>query len=323
MDLSALADLPGLAVHRNEPLARFTRFALGGPAQFLIDAFEPNAFLEAHAAVRASGLPSLVLGGGSNLVVADQGFAGVILRYRASRISAFDSMVYVESGADLEALVDFSIAHSLAGLESLKRIPGWVGGAIYGNAGAYGQQINERVMAVRVFDGQGFRQLTNEECGFDYRTSGFKQRKDWIICSATLRLTPGDPHALAARAEEIRAIRDEKFPPSMRCAGSIFKNLFFDRLPDAARARVPREMVKGGKVPSAWFLEQAGAKGMRRGDIQIAVYHANLLYADGPDAKSADVVALIDELQTRVQAEFGFRLEPEVQFVGFPDRVSY
>lgn len=323
MDLSALAARNGLAVYENEPLARVTRFGLGGPARYRIDAFEPGAFLEARAAIQASGIPSLILGGGSNLVVADAGFDGVVLRYGASRISAFDGMVYVESGADLEALVDFAIKRSLGGIECLKRIPGWVGGAIYGNAGAYGQQINERILAVRIFDGEGFRQLSNEECGFGYRTSGFKQHKDWIICSATLRLEPGDKRALSERAEEIRAMRDEKFPPTMRCAGSIFKNLFFEQLPEAARAAVPREMVKGGKVPSAWFLEQVGAKGMRRGEIQIAKYHANLIYADGEEAKAVDVVALIDEVTAKVEARFGIRLEPEVQFVGFPDRVSY
>lgn len=322
MVLSRLEQIPGLVIHENEPLSRITRFALGGPARWLIEAFDEASFLEAVKAVRESRLEVLVLGGGSNLVVSDAGFDGVILRFRASRISAFDETVYVESGADLESLVDFTIEHGLAGLESLKRIPGWVGGAIYGNAGAYGQQINESIVAVRIYDGERFQQLANEECGFAYRTSRFKRHKDWTICSATLRLTRGDRRALAERAAQIQITRDEKFPVSMRCAGSIFKNLIFDQLPAAARERVPGDLVKGGKVPSAWFLEQVGAKGIRRGGIQIAPYHANLIYNDGPGATATDLVNLIDDLSARVQGEFGLTLEPEVQFVGFPDRRS-
>jgi UDP-N-acetylmuramate dehydrogenase len=102
----------------------------------------------------------------------------------------------------------------------------------------------------------------------------------------------------------------------MKCAGSIFKNVFFAELPAGAQEEVPRNLVRDGKVPSAWFLEQAGVKGMRRGDIQVATYHANLIYNDGAGT-AADLVAIIDELKTRVHRHFGFDLQEEVQYVGF------
>ena len=132
----------------------------------------------------------------------------------------------------------------------------------------------------------------------------------------------GDPSALAARAEEIRAIRDEKFPPSLRCAGSIFKNFILATLPEMAQRQVPANLVKGGKVPAAWFLEQVQAKGLSCGGIHVAGYHANLVYNDG-HGLATQLVDLIDELKQRVAAEFAIVLEEEVQYVGFAGRASY
>src|SRR5581483_968523 len=114
----------------------------------------------------------------------------------------------------------------------------------------------------------------------------------------------------------IRVIRDAKYPPTMRCAGSIFKNLLFAELPARLQAQIPQNVVREGKVPSAWFLEQIGAKGLRRGAIQVAPYHANLIYNDG-SGTAEDLVGLIDELKERVRARFKFELEEEVQYVGF------
>lgn len=310
---------PGLHVEENAPLARRTRFGLGGPARLLIDCSDPGAFLEALAYARSSGLPYVVLGGGSNLLVADRGYPGIVLRYRGERISLAGGLVTAEAGAELQSLVDFTVAHGLANLHTMTRIPGWVGGAVYGNAGAYGHSIMESVHRVRFHDGHTERWLSNAECEFTYRESIFKRRKDWIILAAELRMPAADPAALAREAEEIRATRDAKFPLTMKCAGSIFKNCFFADLPAAAAAEVPPNLVRDGKVPSAWFLEQVNARGVRRGDIQVAAYHANLIYNDGPNATANDVRAVILDLKQRVFDRFGFWLEEEVQYVGFDD----
>jgi UDP-N-acetylmuramate dehydrogenase len=312
--------IPGLTVLENVPLRNYTRFQLGGPARWLLDASSPDAIRSAIAAAEAACIPWLVLGGGSNLVVADSGFDGAILRYCAPCIGFENGEITVESGAGLEALVGFSLELSLDGLHTLNRIPGWVGGALYGNAGAYGHSLMEFVTQIRFLDGTIIRTFDNAQCRFDYRESIFKRNKHWVILDARLRLPKGDQSALRARAEEIRAVRDAKFPVTLRCAGSIFKNCILARLPERAARAVPSKVVIEGKVPSAWFLEQVGAKGMRRGDIQVASYHANLLYNDAPEgarATAADTRALIAELKHRVEKEFGLTLEEEVQFVGF------
>jgi UDP-N-acetylmuramate dehydrogenase len=143
----------------------------------------------------------------------------------------------------------------------------------------------------------------------------FKGHKDWVVLEATLRLPAGDPSELKAAADGILKIRNEKYPPTMRCAGSIFKNLILAELPEAVRSQVPERVIREGKVPSAYFLELAGAKGMVLGGVRVADYHANLIYnSDG--GTSQQVRELIGTLKDRVMDRCGLLLEEEVQYLG-------
>jgi UDP-N-acetylmuramate dehydrogenase len=309
-----LAAIPCLEVLENVPLCRLTRFAIGGPAGILVDASAEQALAEAVQLARQEQARYALIGGGSNLIAADEGFSGVVLRYTAKHIKIDGPMVYVEAGAVLQELVDSTIAAGLKGLETMTGIPGWVGGAVYGNAGAYGHSIQERVESVRFFDGRAFREIGNPACEFRYRESIFKRRKDWIVTSATLRLEPADAAELQATAAQILKIRNEKYPPSMRCAGSIFKNLIVAELPEAVRAQVPERVIREGKAPSAYFLEQVGAKGLENGPIRVADYHANLIYnSDGGTA--GQVREIIEVLKSRVRERYALDLEEEVQYL--------
>jgi UDP-N-acetylmuramate dehydrogenase len=310
-----LARIPNLTVSSNTPLARHTRFGIGGPADLYAETCSAEAFIAALTAARSSGLPTMVMGGGTNLIVSDDGFRGIVLRYRAHGLHAANNRVMADSGAVLQDLVDFTVARGLKGLETLAGIPGSVGAAVYGNAGAYGHSISERVVSVRFYDGAAVRVFNNEECRFEYRESIFKQHKDWIIFSTQLLLEPAEAEILVKISGDIVKVRNEKFPVTMKCAGSIFKNLLLKELSPAVAAQVPASAVREGKVPAAWFLEQVGAKGMRRGDIHVATYHANLIYNAGAGT-AADLCALIQELKARVHERFGMELEEEVQYVG-------
>jgi UDP-N-acetylenolpyruvoylglucosamine reductase len=250
-----------LRLEPDAPLRDHTRFGLGGPADLLIDALSEDAFLFALKEVRAAGTPYEVIGGGSNLVVADAPYRGAILRYRPSKISITGDEIRVEAGAVLQDLVNFA-------------------------------------------------------CHFRYRESTFKDHKGWLVLSSTLQLPAGDRETLAKEAAGILEIRNAKYPPTMKCAGSIFKNLILNELPAAVQEIIPSKVVREGKVASAWFLEQVDAKGMRRGEIEVATYHANLIYNTGV-GNAADVRAIIDDLKRRVVDRFGLELEEEVQFVGF------
>jgi UDP-N-acetylmuramate dehydrogenase len=311
-----LAQIPNIQLTRNEMLARHTRFAIGGPAALFADTGDPAALMAALRVVRASGQPSLVIGAGTNLIVSDDGFPGVVLRYHADHIDSSGTRVKVESGADLQHLVDYTIERGLSGIHTMTGIPGWVGAAIYGNAGAYGRSIHQSVMEVRFFDGECVRALDNAACEFRYRESVFKKRKDWIILSAELSLALGDAAELRKKADEIMIIRNAKYPPTMKCAGSIFKNLIYSEIPEQARAAVPQTAVREGKVPSAWFLEQTGVKGLANGGIHVADYHANLVYNAGAGT-ARQLVEVIGELKRRVKERFNLEIEEEVQYVGF------
>jgi UDP-N-acetylmuramate dehydrogenase len=310
-----LAEIPNLTVSTGVPLSRYTRFGIGGPADVYAETASVDAFTAALAAARASHLDSVVIGGGTNLIVSDHGFRGIVLRYRGERLTAAGATIVADAGAVLQDLIDFAVERGLKGLETLAGIPGSVGAAVYGNAGAYGHSISERVTAVRFYDGQAVRLLRAGECEFQYRDSVFKRNKDWVIFSVELRLEKADAGELRKIADDILKTRNAKFPVTMKCAGSVFKNLLFKELPAQAAAETPASAVREGKVPAAWFLEQVGAKGMRRGDICIADYHANLIYNAGAGT-AEDLCSLITELKSRVRARFGLELEEEVKYVG-------
>jgi UDP-N-acetylmuramate dehydrogenase len=309
-----LNDIPELECSENVPLSRVTRFAIGGPARILADASSEAALIATLDLIRDASDPHALIGGGSNLVADDRGFPGVVLRYTAKNIEIDGSLVRVAAGAVLQDLVDATIAAGLEGLHTMTGIPGWVGGAIYGNAGAYGHSIHEFVESVRFLDGSTVREIGNAACEFHYRESVFKRHKDWIVLETTLRLPPGDPAKLQATAAEILKVRNEKYPPSMRCAGSIFKNLILAELPESVRVQVPERVIREGKVPSAYFLELAGAKGMVLGGVRVADYHANLIYNTG-GGTAQQVRELIETLKNRVKDRSGLLLEEEVQYL--------
>jgi UDP-N-acetylmuramate dehydrogenase len=310
-----LSEIPRLAISRDAPLSQHTRFGIGGPASILVDAPDPVSFVSALQVAQASGLRYVVIGGGTNLIVSDEGFCGVVLKLTAREITIDGTNVTVDAGTVLQDLVDTTVDRGLQGLETMTGIPGFTGAAVYGNAGAYGHSISERVTSVEYFDGREIRRIDNAACQFRYRESIFKQHKEWIIFSADLGMTWADATVLRATADRILAVRNAKYPPAMKCAGSIFKNFLVAELPARVAAQVPATSIIEGKVPSAWFLEQVGAKGMRVGGIEVANYHANLIYNVG-DGTAHQLSTVIGELKRRVRERFGIEVQEEVQYVG-------
>ena len=297
-------------------MSRHTRFGIGGRADVYLEAADEQSFIEALKIVRDGRAPHTVIGEGTNLIVSDDGFPGVVLRFTAGRIDVQNCILDVEAGATLQELVDFSIGSGLRGLETMTGIPGSVGGAVYGNAGAYGHSIDERVLEVRFFDGAAVRTIASAECEFRYRESVFKRHKDWIIFSTRLQMDVAPAAELRRTADEIFDIRLAKYPQDMKCAGSIFKNLLVAELPEAVRSQVPERVIREGKVASAYFLEQVGAKGICNGGIEVAGYHANLIY-NTVQGTARELCQIIADLKSRVRERFGLELEEEVQYVGF------
>ena len=311
-----LARIPDLNILEGVLLSRYTRFGIGGPAGLYIETPNEASFIAAFEAARAGGHNYTVIGGGTNLIVCDTGFRGVVLRFTGAAIRNSGACVEAGAGAELQHLVDYTVDRGLRGLETMTGIPGSVGAAVYGNAGAYGHSIMERVHQVRFFDGTSVRAIDNAGCEFRYRESIFKRRKEWIIFSTELHMDHAPSEDLRKTADNILAVRNAKYPPTMTCAGSIFKNLLLSELSAEVRARIPERVIREGKVPSAYFLEEVGAKGMKCGDIHVADYHANLIYNAG-EGTARQLREVIDELKRRVNDRFGLLLEEEVQYVGF------
>ena len=298
-------------------MSRYTRFGIGGPAEVYVETSDEQSFMQAFALARSDGADYTVIGDGTNLIVSDSGFPGIVLRFTARHIHNQATTARAHAGAELQTVVDQCIDLGLKGIETMTGIPGSLGAAVYGNAGAYGHSIEERIQHVRFFDGAAVRVFNKAECEFHYRESIFKRHKDWIIFSAVLEMDPAPADELRKTAAEIFQIRLAKYPPTMKCAGSIFKNLILAELPIEVRRQIPERVIREGKAPSAYFLEQVGAKGMRSGDIQVADYHANLIYNAG-QGTARQLCEIIGELKSRVRQQFGLELEEEVQYVGFP-----
>ena len=344
------------------PLAPLTTLQVGGPARWFVEARDLADVREAVRFARDRGLPLFVLGGGSNLVVADAGFPGLVLRMAITGAEERpeDGKRIFEAGAgeDWDALVARAVARDCAGVECLSGIPGTVGGTPIQNVGAYGQEVSETITAVQALDLQDgqVRELCNPACGFGYRRSLFNttQRGRYIVLRVGFALTPGgEPRldyadlkkffagrggrpTLAETREAVRHIRHTKAmllvpgDEDCRSAGSFFKNVLLDaaelaRLQQAAARRglqLPSFPGAEGrtKVPAAWLVEQAGfPRGCARGPVGISRKHALAIVNRG-GATAAQVLALKDEIQRRVAAEFGLQLQPEPVFLGFGPR---
>jgi UDP-N-acetylmuramate dehydrogenase len=174
-----LAAIPNLKMIAGALLKDYTRFGIGGPAQIYAETSDPVSFIDALRIVRSEASPYVVIGGGTNLIVSDAGYRGIVLRFTASTVQHNGTSVCADAGADLQELVDYTVAHGLQGVETMTGIPGSVGAAVYGNAGAYGHSIMESVYSVRFFDGESIRTFDNAQCEFHYRESVFKRHKNY------------------------------------------------------------------------------------------------------------------------------------------------
>ncbi len=289
-----------------EWLTDFTTFRLGGSCRELVTGDDRAKAAEAIRGWNTAGIPWRVMGGGSNLLVADAGIPEAVLRIHTGVPSCRreDGLICISAGTALDELSRFAAQEGLAGFGFASGIPGTVGGGICGNAGAFGAQLGDVLEKVEVLTRGGETQwIPREKLEFGYRCSSLQQTGE-IIVRAWFRTAPGDSAELRAQRAEILAVRREKHPDwrELPTAGSFFKNL-------------PPAIAGGHRRAAGKFLEEAGAKSMREGGAYVFEKHANIVIA-GPGAKAADVARLAARMVAAVQERFGFELEPEVRFWG-------
>lgn len=348
-------------IHENVVLAPLTTLGIGGPSRYFIHAPSENTVLEAIEFGKSKKLPVFVLGGGSNVLVADAGFPGLVVKIGISGIEWEDrgdrEAVRAGAGEEWDRLVAMCVERDLAGLECLSGIPGSVGGTPVQNVGAYGQEVSEVLLSVRAYDRErdSIVELSRQDCGFTYRTSIFNTaaRNRYIVLGVTYSLAKhgaptarypdvrrffegkaGDPN-LAEVRNAVRQIRASKAmllvegDPDCRSAGSFFKNPIvteeeFSRIQAAIPAeRVPRYPAASGKVKTAaaWLIERAGFSKGYSLGPAGLSTKHTLALVNRGGASASDLIRLAREIRSRVFDRFGIKLVPEPVFLGFENEI--
>jgi UDP-N-acetylmuramate dehydrogenase len=289
----------------DEPLSAHTSYRIGGPADLFVRGESQDELCRMVALARECQVPYFLLGAGTNILVSDKGIRGLVIENRA-RGSRFEvqeegAILWAEAGVLLKDLAEESVRRGLAGLEWAVGIPGTVGGAVVGNAGAYGGYVSDILTQVAILRTNGeIQEIMAEELEFGYRTSRFKaanrerEAAMLVILAAQFKLQPESVRVLRERVAEY-AHRREARQPSEPSAGSVFK--------------------RTAQYPAGFLIEQAGLKGKRIGDAQISSKHANFIVNLG-QARASEVKALMDRARDAVLKQFGIELELEQELVG-------
>ena len=308
--------LPNLK--RDVPLSGQTTFRIGGNAKYFVEVGSKEEAERAIAAARENGIPFIILGNGSNILVSDRGYDGLVIKMSGRKIISGGDTVIAESGVLLPALVLFCARSGLAGLEWASGIPGTVGGAVRGNAGAFGGSMADAVVEVVAIDARTGEStvMKNSECDFNYRESLFKREPDLVIIETKMKLSKDDPEEVQARAKRYLDYRKERHPrePS---AGSVFKapELSGEKMTEMSE-RFPDIEKFDGAIPAALLIDKCGLKGAKSGGAMVSELHANFIINIG-EATAEDVRSLIYLIKNKIKDEFGISLEEEIQYVGF------
>lgn len=300
-------------------LSSFSTWRIGGKAKFFFEADDREQLRAAVGYVERRGLSFFILGGGSNILASDKGFDGLAIKIKNQDISVIaenEAGKIMKFGAGVLLAKAFILAkqEGLTGLEWAFGIPGTIGGAVCGNAGAYGKNIGVAVKEVEILRGGKFIALSAKDCSFAYRNSRFKSRgnKD-IVVSATLNFKKGDKKEIDKTIQEIMASRKGRHPndPS---AGSVFKNIELKNYSGDFQKQIPADKIKNGFVASAFLIEQCGLKGRQAGQAKISEIHANYFINLG-GAKSSDIEELIKITKAEVFKKYNIHLEEEIVLI--------
>lgn len=306
----------------NELLAGHTNFKIGGPAKYFAEISDLEILSKTLKWLSQNQLPYFILGGGTNILVSDQGFDGLVIKLVNNQIKVLENnQVMAEAGATVAKLLEVTLSAGLIGLEFTAGIPGSVGGGVYGNAGTFGvafDSVVEKIIAVT--PGGEIKEVSKANCKFGYRHSEFKNNH-WLIFSVQLQLIKGDLEESKKIIKERIDKRLASQPYDAPSAGCDFKNIVINsevlaELNDRHKKEVPSQFIQNGKIPAAWLIEHLDLKGKTIGGAKISDKHANYIINTGR-ATASDVVMLMSLVKQQVRDKLGIQLEEEVQLVGF------
>lgn len=291
----------GCELDKSESLKQHSNFRIGGKADYFFSASSLEELTAAVDLAREELVPFRIIGGGFNILFDDKGFRGLIIRNQAKGIKKISKMeIEVLSGTDLDEVIDFCVHKGLGGMEFLAGIPGTVGGAVYGNAGAFGHCIGDILKESVILKQDRRRErLRKGRMDFEYRSS-LLRKKSFFLIKAVFELNRKDPDSIKENIRKNLGKREKKHPPwGTSCAGSYFKNPVSD---------------KGEKIAAGYLLDRVGARSLKKGDAAVYKGHSNFIINTGK-ASSKDIRELASELKHRVKKRFGIVLEEEVVFI--------
>jgi UDP-N-acetylmuramate dehydrogenase len=316
----------GLQIRENEPMSRHTNFRIGGPARYYVEARTADDVRAAVSAAREFGVPWFVLGGGSNTLVADAGYNGLVIQLANHEVRTEGTRVIAGAGAITAAVARAAGDAGLTGFEWAISLPGTIGGAVRGNAGCFGGEVKDAVQDVSVLETQNAEVKTqkyaNAECEFRYRHSTFKEHPEWIILEVILALQPGDRMGCQRLMDEHLMRRKTKQPLERPSAGCLFANVEVKTLNaeqiaqlDRATGGAWRTAAHDDQIPTGWLIERLGLKGYRVGNAMISEKHGNFIINLG-NGIAADVLAIVEHVKQRAREAYGIELREEVQRLG-------
>jgi UDP-N-acetylmuramate dehydrogenase len=310
-----------LKIKQDIPLAPLTTFKIGGSAKFFVEIKNKDELVEAVKWAQENNEKFYVLAGGSNVLINDKGIDGLVIKMANNNIRVRGERLECGAGASLAAAVSLAAPEGLAGLEWAVGIPGTIGGAVRGNAGAFGSSISDITETVEVFNAKKiqFYQFSRKDCEFNYRESVFKQDNNLLVWQAVFKLRAGRTAKIKKGMEECLKRRGGGHP-KLPSAGSIFKNVDYDSLRQANAYLAQRAeedgVVHNNKVPAGWLIDLLGLKGKTIGGAKVSLEHANFIVNTGK-ATAEDVIMLISYIKQQVRDRFGVQLYEEVQYLGF------
>ncbi|MFH1749669.1 MAG: UDP-N-acetylmuramate dehydrogenase [bacterium] len=301
-------------------ISRETTMRVGGKVKYFYRAEAQDKLKNVLELARKNQVKYIVIGGGSNIIISDNGFEGLVIKNQISDIVVGNNEVIADSGIKLAFLVRRLAEEDLSGLEFLTGIPGTLGGAVFGNAGAFGKSISDVVKSVLVLDSNGkIHSISNSQMGFTYRDSNFKKQFSQgnaynhpVILSVNLKVSPSKKQMVLRIMENYMRIRKSKEPRFFSC-GSFFRNIKIADHPDLVKANLP---VIEGKIPIGALLERIGVKDMREGGASVYSGHANWIINKNGRAKAYDIKKMADEIKQKVRSEFGIVIQEEVVYIG-------
>lgn len=309
-----------LKIRQNVSLAPLTTFHVGGNADYLAEVCGALELAEALEYADTHKMSSCIMGGGSNILFSDKGYRGLVIRFDDGGIHVSHDRLFCGAGMPLFDAVWAAKDAELAGMEYLAGIPGSCGGAIRGNAGAFGVEMKDIVYSVKTFarDTGMVKEYMHDQCEFGYRTSIFKKDPNLIILSAELKLHPGGNKAFLERMiKETVAKREAKHPQDARCAGSFFINpVVKDKKLREEFFKDTGTEAKDDKLPAGWLIDHVGFRGKRIGGAMISEKHPNYL-VNVDNATAENIIMLASVVKQRVRDELDVQLKEEVQMVGF------